>query len=867
MSIRPDQTATYTPATYAVFDRALGLSANNQRDGGMTAYIKIAGGASTGAGSDAAAVTAQANPDSFKVVSGVALTIADPSKGLMANDVGIYGVAIVGAAPAGLTLNANGTFTYASGAAGSFTYCGNGDTSGNAPRCATVTLEACTTNNGCMGGPPTAVGDAYSGKVASRLQINAPGVLQNDIDPNGFSLKASKVGNGTCADVQLNADGSFVATGAGGTTCSFTYNAVNSQNTASEAAASVTLTFPLASNLAVHVKDAKTGGELADYRWIIEEDQTIPIDANVETTSTETPVRNAAINFHTSHMPVVAQGCVGPVSCESGQTLLHEPAVCDIGNGQCRPGAQKTEILPSDVSLDPAKRYYISILPGDGANDSETDAAHGMGGAQIAACPTGAPSCSRSVDVSVLALPYPTAKISIFVFEDDNPLNGEADTGGGVDVLAPNEPGLGGFNIVLLDKAGMLGDAAGQLTYDEFGQPVSNSLAHTIDQATGNDACAISPSSADGIVGMIVTCPKYEVDPQGNRTNVLSPLAGHALVANMYPGLYEVHTTPSADRVAKGEEWLQTNTLDGTKDIEAFIKPDEPGYFQEFGPGGFHVAVGFANPKIINARLGAPNDGKDLLCSARTDCTHTINGLVTSTRLSRTPDQRVYSSGSYDAYAFAQCYVSLGTPDGEDFAFQKCDADGKFQFTGVPSGDMKITVFDQWNDLLVDGLSTPVRIDQPVVNVEIPVTQWRTNLAGRIFLDQNGDNASQESEPGASARAVQPALPRRQLQRVQQYRPRGLCRIQRSIPDSELAGRRHRQRALQTDRRARRVRRRRSCGPERGRQLRRPGGSDALRRLCHRRGTCQHQRNEFAASGLENGGRALLCLGRLPARR
>src|SRR5215510_13076196 len=32
--------------------------------------------------------------------------------------------------------------------------------------------------------------------------------------------------------------------------------------------------------------------------------------------------------------------------------------------------------------------------------------------------------------------------------------------------------------------------------------------------------------------------------------------------------------------------------------------------------------------------------------------------------------------------------------------------------------------------------------------MEIPVTQWRTNLYGRIFLDQNGDGVSQESEPG-----------------------------------------------------------------------------------------------------------------------
>ena len=99
---------------------------------------------------------------------------------------------------------------------------------------------------------------------------------------------------------------------------------------------------------------------------------------------------------------------------------------------------------------------------------------------------------------------------------------------------------------------------------------------------------------------MIPTCPTYESD---GRT--LSPLAGQVVIANLYPGLYEVRPHPAADRIARGEEWLQTNTLDGGKPHEAFLKPNEPGYFQEFGPGGFHVAIGFANPKIINARKAA----------------------------------------------------------------------------------------------------------------------------------------------------------------------------------------------------------------------------------------------------------------------
>ena len=128
---------------------------------------------------------------------------------------------------------------------------------------------------------------------------------------------------------------------------------------------------------------------------------------------------------------------------------------------------------------------------------------------------------------------------------------------------------------------------------------MSNSLAHTIDPVTGFDACPISTKRSDGLVGMIPTCPKYEA---GRSATTLSPLAGQAVIANLYPGLYEVQASPAADRIARGEEWLQTNTLDGGKPHEAFIKPNEPGYFQEFGPGGFHVAIGFANPKIINAR-------------------------------------------------------------------------------------------------------------------------------------------------------------------------------------------------------------------------------------------------------------------------
>ena len=48
-------------------------------------------------------------------------------------------------------------------------------------------------------------------------------------------------------------------------------------------------------------------------------------------------------------------------------------------------------------------------------------------------------------------------------------------------------------------------------------------------------------------------------------------------------------------------------------------------------------------------------------------CTNTIKGRVAGIRMRRTPDERLYSSGSRDACYWTQCFVSLGDPDAEDF--------------------------------------------------------------------------------------------------------------------------------------------------------------------------------------------------------
>ncbi len=797
-------TSGTTIAPYAnalpVYDRELSLSGNAiDRDAGMLAYIGINGSGLPVASGTGVFTAAVARADTYSaLVAGKPLTVSDASKGVIANDTNVYGVTLLTQAASGtVTLNANGTFTYVptgTATSDSFTYCANGTVTGttcSSGITATVNLGASNVVAGV-----TCASTTFNSNLATYLAVKTPGVLAGCKD--AANLPVTVVPSSVAATgitVIADANGGFTVSGASPGLQTFTFKAQNSQGALS-AATTATLNFPTGSGLAVKVLDGQDKTTtIGDYRWVIEEDRTFYVNpacsANPPPAGCPTAglgiVPTLGTNFHTSYMPYVAQGCTGPVSCEGGQmavnpaTGVHSNVVCDVGNGVCRPdttGNGMTAVMPGSVALDPTKRYYISILPGDAANPfvagyakspactstggvstPNSTCGHGMGGAPIAAGQT-------AVTVLTQPSPYPPGKLSVMVYEDDFPLNGEQDTGGGIDVLSPQEPGLGGFQLHLWDAMGGNGDFTGQMTYDMFNQPLTNSLAGTTDPSTGLDACPIgknelsatsggSPTTlatdptATGITGMVVTCPKYEADGK-----TLSPLAGQAVIANLMPGRWGVIATPGADRIARGEEWLQTNTLDGQKAHDVFTRIGEPSYFQEFGPASYHVSIGFANPGIINAR-------KQYLCNG-TDpnspqpgtgytCNNTITGRVTGEHLSRTPDERLYSTGSHDTYYWSQCYVSFGDPDGEDFIFTKCNGDGTFTLTGVPAGDWRVTVFDQWNDALVDGLSTPVRVSAGggTVNMgDIATTQWQTNLYTRTFIDDNKDGISQSSEAG-----------------------------------------------------------------------------------------------------------------------
>ncbi len=377
-----------TATTLPIYDRALGLSGNAvTRDSGMLAYIGVNGGLAPSASGLGAAMAVD---DTYNaVISCTAdpckpLAVSDPSKGLISNDTNVSGVhVLVGPTGGTLTLNANGTFSYVQNVGtsdDSFTYCANGSVTGttcSSGVSAKVTLGAATIEgaSGIVCTAPT-----FTSPIATTLSIKPPGVLAFCKDGAGYPLTIGSSSTGSNATVSVDENGGFNATTnthAGSVSASFTFQAKNSQGTLGTQT-TVNLVFPAPGGVQVSLVDGKTKETLpADYRWIIEEDRTFFVDPNCQTnplpsgcpsvTTDPCDQRTPAIfgtNFHTAYMPVVAQGCVGTTSCESGQSMLGASAVCDVGNGACRPGDTKTAVDPSQVVLDPTKHYYISVLPG-----------------------------------------------------------------------------------------------------------------------------------------------------------------------------------------------------------------------------------------------------------------------------------------------------------------------------------------------------------------------------------------------------------------------------------------------------------------------------------------------------------------------
>jgi hypothetical protein len=739
-----------------------------------------------------------------------------------------------------LVLNPDGSFTLTPALGGfvtneTFTFYGNGSSA----FAGTVTVTASGTGGAAIPAlnlsfpNPALPGTRFwTPRVSTVIKVPAPGVLADSAIKDAPAHLLGATGLFTTAQVSgtkpswltLNEDGSFTAVPCGNPTCPFNYVAVDSLGFASSER-TVTLTFPVANAPTVTVADAPTVNStapitLTDYSWTLEEDRTWvttpgvtpPIDP-----ATGLPTATLATSFHRSHMPLVATGCTGPLSCGDAQTVN--------GGSVTAPNPRSK---PSDVMLDPTKRYYLSILPGDSGNawitgytgDPLTDTTclskglcgHTMGGTSIPPLATGVTAYSPAT-VLVERNPLKPAQLSVYIYEDNNPTNGQNDA---------NEVGLGDFEIVVLDVAGRSGDPVGQITYDAFNMPLTNSLLGTPGcpdthnrQATqtviapkfgnlssaltsqqlaqvaayitsgtaapGNlanslvprnlrngarttwirtfnadYALALAAAPPSNPIGVVYTCPTYDdvLDPR--HQNPLA-LAGTALIKNLSPGRFDVIAHPGAAREGRGETWYQTETLEGTPGQDAFSKAAEPAYFQEFGSPGFHTTIGFVNP--ANVALQAANYIRSITAARGPGpALHTVKGKITNLHMSRPVEETLWDSGTYAPLSQTTCLVSLNqggasAETGLNLGLAQCDKDGNYTISGIPDGQYELFIWDQWLDQIA--AFKAVTVAGKDVNVpNVPVFTWFTRVEVSMFTDTNQDGVRDPTEPGISNLAV-----------------------------------------------------------------------------------------------------------------
>jgi len=422
------------------------------------------------------------------------------------------------------------------------------------------------------------------------------GLLANDTDSAGYALSACAPAATGCAvpnangtwtiagtganaglTVTLNAEGSFtaalatpMAAGAAPKAYTFQYAAKNSQGIVS-APATATVYFAGGNGPKLTLIDALTNNPLptqtagpVDYRWVIEEDRTFHTPLG---TALAANTKTLATSFFNSYMPVIASGCTGPISCQTANQKVAGTAVA----------ADATRyVTPDQVVLDPTKWYFISILPGDGANPAITgnfgdvrqcwsgsgntasfaaNCGHSMGGTSIRPAQTAA-------TVKIQPTPLTPAQLSVYIYEDNAPLNGDPDEA---------EQGLGGFEIIVVDVGGRTaGDPVGQITYDAFNMPLSNALlgqygCPDTQNQSYNAAHDTQVGGAGGpnfghLTGVIYTCPNGSGDhPVANVA-----ATSHATVGGV-AGTWVAVTTQDNHQLYNGTSvTLACRNADGT---------------------------------------------------------------------------------------------------------------------------------------------------------------------------------------------------------------------------------------------------------------------------------------------------------------
>jgi uncharacterized repeat protein (TIGR01451 family) len=467
------------------------------------------------------------------------------------------------------------------------------------------------------------------------------------------------------------------------------------------------------------------GAPVADYRYLI----------NIDNTGRTT-----------QRSPNPGTGCSPQDSGYPGSCAWTSIAGTAGSSPVFTQGDQADFAVPMSI---PDGRYLVSVL----AEGYKLDGRHfTVAGNSVTWEGKAAGDPPGEVKVELQPMPLPDAQIQAAVFEDVSPVNSAPDL--------PAEHGLAGFQ-------GHITDYLGEVTTNVYGDPLCSKYAANGDVIAGSggrclSACYVVNGGVD--VGTVAPldaagrCPTTPTLPNGNPRPMLeggnapagAAIEGKVKIPNLGPNRYALSVTPP-----DGTGWVQTTTLEGNHDWDAWVMEGSTGLDTEF------IIAGEPFPAIIFGYVpvpGTPSAVGSALPSTLTG-TATITGLVEAVKIYVPTTGGVPGlpgeiwgglQGAKLDKPIEHPWVTLTDLDNGDtivWAGQG-DANGKFTIPNVPAGTYTLTWWDEPQNQILDLVNVTVANGESVDMGILPLSGWWTFFDGYVFNDTNRNGVKDAGEPG-----------------------------------------------------------------------------------------------------------------------